>query len=159
VLGLPDSIRAGLFDLDELVRGCTDDLLYDLVTALQDGVGDSARAPERSFSRVVFVDAVDPKPKPGEFPTELTVSYEIAATLRGDLPPPDIARTAVLLPITTPPVQVPHLVSAGIAEACRQRLAIHLLTPAGQDSLDHRLGRLWRCLPGRRLRRELGLFG
>src|SRR6266568_1410802 len=35
--------RAGLFDLDELVRGRTDDLLHDLVTALQDGVGDTAR--------------------------------------------------------------------------------------------------------------------
>jgi hypothetical protein len=105
--------RPGLYDEVEIAG--TVSVPRTLTPAMLIGVGDSARAPERSFSRVVFVDAVDPKPKPCEFPSELTVSYEIAATLRGDLPPPDIVRTAVLLPITTPPVQVPHLVSAGIA--------------------------------------------
>ena len=86
-----------------------------LTPAMLDGVGDTARDPQRAFSRIVLFDAVDPKPAPGEFPTELTVSYEIAATLRDELPSPDIVQASILLPITTPPVQVPHLVSAGIA--------------------------------------------
>ncbi len=86
-----------------------------LTPAMLDGVGDTARDPQRAFSRIVFLDAVDPKPAPGEFPTELTVSYEIVATLRDELPSPDIVQASILLPITTPPVQVPQLVSAGIA--------------------------------------------
>ena len=43
------------------------------------------------------------------------MSYEIVATLRDELPSPDIVRASILLPITTPPVQVPQLISAGIA--------------------------------------------
>lgn len=84
-------------------------------------VGAGARDPVRQFSQVVFLDAVDPKPKlkpeseSVEFPSELTVSYEITFNLRDALPTQEAARAAVLLPVTTPPVQVPRLVSAGIA--------------------------------------------
>ena len=86
-----------------------------LTPAMLDGVGDTARDPQRAFSRIVFFDAVDPKPAPGEFPNELTVSYEIVATLRDELPSPEVVRASILLPVTTPPVQVPLLISAGIA--------------------------------------------
>ena len=79
------------------------------------GIGDDARDPKRAFTRIVFVDAVDPKPSPLPFPAELTVSYEIAATLRDGAAAPAPAQVSVLLPVTTPPAQVPHLVSAGIA--------------------------------------------
>ena len=85
------------------------------------GAGLGARAPLRQFTRVVFLDAVDPKPKarpagqPVEFPTELTIAYEIAFALRDGLPAPDVVDVQVLLPVTTPPVQVPRLISAGIA--------------------------------------------
>jgi hypothetical protein len=86
-----------------------------LTPAMLDGVGDTARDPQRAFSRIVFLDAVDPKPAPGEFPSELTVSYEIVATLRDELPSPEVVRASIVLPVTTPPVQVPRLISAGIA--------------------------------------------
>lgn len=86
-----------------------------LAPAALEQVGDAARDPRRAFTRIVFLDAVDPKPEPGDFPTELTVAYEIAPVLRDGLPPPDSAQVSVLLPVTTPPVQVPHLISAGIA--------------------------------------------
>ena len=85
------------------------------------GDGDGARAPRRQASQLVFVDAVDPKPRlhppgePAEFPSELTVSYDIAFVLRDDVPAPAPAAASILLPVTTPPVQVPRLVSAGIA--------------------------------------------
>ncbi len=78
-------------------------------------VGDGARDPQRAFSQLVFIDALDPKPRPGGFPTELSVSYEISAVLRDGVPAPAALQLGVLLPVTTPPVQVPHLVSAGIA--------------------------------------------
>ena len=83
--------------------------------------GDGARGPRRQASRLVFVDAVDPKPKlrppgqPAEFPSELTLSYDIAFVLRDEVPAPAPAAASILLPVTTPPVQVPRLVSAGIA--------------------------------------------
>ncbi len=83
--------------------------------------GDGARALRRQASRLVFVDAVDPKPKlrppgePVEFPGELTVSYDIAFVLRDEVPAPATATASILLPVTTPPVLVPRLVSAGIA--------------------------------------------
>jgi len=105
--------RPGHADVVELAG--TISLPRTLAPAALDQVGDAARDPQRAFTQIVFLDAVDPKPRPGEFPTELTVSYEIAPTLRDGLPPPDGAQISVLLPVTTPPVQVPHLVSAGIA--------------------------------------------
>ena len=79
------------------------------------GIG--ARAPQRQFTHVVFIDAMDPKPRvqPPEFPNELTLSYEISAVLRDPVDAPDPVTASVRLPITTPPVQVPVLVSAGIA--------------------------------------------
>ena len=43
------------------------------------------------------------------------VEYEIAPALNGELPAPGTVTKSILLPITTPPVQVPHLTSAGIA--------------------------------------------
>ncbi|MEO5732910.1 MAG: hypothetical protein ABIN96_16195 [Rubrivivax sp.] len=88
------------------------------------GPGDveaGARAPCRQSSQLVFIDAIDPKPglrppgEPVEFPSELTVSYEIAFVLRDGVPAADSATASILLPVTTPPVQVPRLVSAGIA--------------------------------------------
>lgn len=75
----------------------------------------------RQSTEILFFDAFDPKPKPnpppeaGEFPTEITIEYEIAPAFKDDLPPPAPMTEGILLPITTPPVQVPKLISAGIA--------------------------------------------
>ncbi len=100
----------------------------------EDGAGgaadDGARAPQRQSSQIVFIDAFDPKPRPApvpepllpnapaqpaNFPSETTVSYEISFTLRDGVEPPAAATAQIVLPVTTPPVQVPRLVSAGIA--------------------------------------------
>src|SRR2546426_2104992 len=46
--------RAGLFDFDEFIGGCTDDFLYDLAAAFQDRIGDPARVqPNRPAGVVV----------------------------------------------------------------------------------------------------------
>jgi len=90
-------------------------------TAIGPDDADGARAARRQASQFVFIDAVDPKPKlpaagqPALFPTEVTVSYEIGFMLRDGVESPTPAAAAILLPVTTPPVQVPRLVSAGIA--------------------------------------------
>ena len=104
-------------------------------SALPQVAGD-ARDPQRAFSQLVFIDAIDPKPQPGQFPTELTVTYEISALLRDGLPAPAPLQMAVLLPVTTPPVQVPQLVSAGIA------LSPHLAT-ADYAATAQRQRMLW----------------
>jgi hypothetical protein len=77
----------------------------------------------RQTTEILFFDAFDPQPKanpdpgpePGEFPTEITIEYELAPAFKDDLPPPEPITEGILLPITTPPVQVPKLISAGIA--------------------------------------------
>ena len=72
--------------------------------------------PDRSGTDLIFFDAVDPKPQPGQFPAELTLQYTLKPQF--DTPPvqsdPPLT-VSVFLPITTPPAQVPRLVSAGIA--------------------------------------------
>ncbi len=96
------------------------------------GTPADARDPARMSSRMVFIDAIDPKPRPldptaakreprdaaaeaAQFPAELDVTYTITATLADGVASPDPLAATVLLPIATPPVQVPVLVSAGIA--------------------------------------------
>lgn len=82
--------------------------------------------PQRDSTRLLFIDAVDPKnprfqaPPNGKelrFPDTIEVSYNIttrfkkdhAAQQDGDL------KLEVSLPITTPPGQIPRIASAGIA--------------------------------------------
>ncbi len=80
-------------------------------TAVRRGV-----ALDRSHTDLVFFDAIDPKPVPGEFPGELEVTYMVVPQFREPprLPAPEWAAT-VRLPMAAPPVQVPRIVSAGIA--------------------------------------------
>ena len=137
--------RPGQDDVVELAGTVTLPRAVGAATAAAADAGPAglgARAPLRQSTRVVFLDAVDPKPKinpagePVLFPTELTISYVVDVVLRDGLPAPDSVAAAVLLPITTPPVQVPRLVSAGIA------LSPHI--PAGDYSATNQRERmLW----------------
>jgi hypothetical protein len=85
------------------------------------GVSQDPRDPARQSTKILFFDAYDPKPTPkpppqtGEFPTEITFEYEIAPTFKDEVPPPAPFTENILVPIATPPAQVPKLVSAGIA--------------------------------------------
>ena len=79
-----------------------------------DGVPADVRTKARQWTDLIFFDAFDPKPKPDDHPTEAIVTYQLAFTLKGPAAPPVDPRT-VRLPVTTPPSQVPQLVSAGIA--------------------------------------------
>jgi hypothetical protein len=69
-------------------------------------------------TRLIFLDAVDPQPKAGEFPAIKTPEWVVEPRLR-DLPETAnaaLARTlSIRLPVAAKPRQTPKLVSAGIA--------------------------------------------
>lgn len=73
-------------------------------------------------SDIVFLDAIDPKPGAGQFPRELDLTYTLVPTFRSapENPDPDLT-LSLHLPVTTPPAQIPRLVSAGIALSPYQR--------------------------------------
>jgi hypothetical protein len=92
------------------------------VGQLQPGAAVAAEAlaspgPDRTQTDLLFLDAFDGKAPPGQFPQPATLDYEVHAnwqTAPTSYPDP-VASVSVEVPITTPPVQVPQLVSAGIA--------------------------------------------
>jgi hypothetical protein len=72
---------------------------------------------DRSGTELLFLDTIDAAPAPGHSPRPLTGHYELLASYRtapAQLDNP-LAVEDVTLPITTPPQQVPRLVSVGIA--------------------------------------------
>jgi hypothetical protein len=79
--------------------------------------------PRRNASRIVFIDAVEPKkPAPGnaepDFPDTIDVTYTLETRFKAGHAQQDedpAKSLHLLLPITTPPAQVPRIVSAGIA--------------------------------------------
>ncbi|GGI29149.1 hypothetical protein [Pedobacter mendelii] len=75
--------------------------------------------PERGYSRLLFLDAFDPKEAASVFPSEIILSYRIETHFKKDGIPAisdrPIADKEIHLPVTIIPAQVPKLVSAGIA--------------------------------------------
>jgi hypothetical protein len=87
---------------------------------------ESLHNPKRNYTRVVFIDAVEPKnermqeaPNDHEprFPDTIEVEYTISTHYKeGHAEERDTPEELdIVLPITTPPSQVPKIVSAGIA--------------------------------------------
>ncbi len=80
--------------------------------------------PDRSYTRVVFIDAVEPKkdvtkPALNQFPNTIDVSYEVKPHFINSVIPAAAEAEAVergcRLPVTNVPKQVPKIVAAGIA--------------------------------------------
>jgi hypothetical protein len=93
--------------------------------------------PTRTATDLVFFDVVDPKPDAGGFPAELTLNYTLTPSFVS--PPKNVdapVTVSVELPMTTPPTQVPKLVSAGIALSTYVRSADYSTT-------DQRRRALW----------------
>jgi hypothetical protein len=90
--------------------------------------------PDRSHTRLVFLDAMPPRLGPDGLPYELAVTYRATLHLEGGGTVDQVTDTR--LPIVTPPTQVPRVVAAGIS-----------LTPYGHDddyaATDSRTKRLW----------------
>ena len=74
--------------------------------------------PDRTGTDLVFFDAIDPKPAPGELPKELLKHYSVTPLFRE---PPQLKdeplEWSVRLPVAAAPVQTPKLVSAGLASS------------------------------------------
>jgi hypothetical protein len=96
---------------------------------------DALAAPDRSQTDLIFIDAIEPKPAPGTFPQELTPTYRVTANLQGapTVDPP--LSLAIRLPVTTPPSQVPRVVSAGVALSPYQRSAAYSTTGTRRRAL------------------------
>ena len=92
------------------------------------------QTPERAFTRIIFFDGINPQPLPGDFPQELQVAYTVTTNFTNAAP--QQYPLAIRLPITTPPVQVPKIVSTGIAES-----PYHHSPTYSETSLRHRY--LW----------------
>ncbi len=110
------------------------------------------QTPNRSLTRIVFFDAVNPQVAPPAFPRELNLSYTVTAqfteaTAQNFVFP-------ITLPITTNPAQTPKIVSTGIAESPYQHSATYSSTSLRdrylwvefdqpiQDSDDNYFGRV-----------------
>ena len=86
------------------------------------GAGQEAQGDDRNSSTLVFLDAIDPKPAPGALPRELDASYTVTPVFKSAPVQVDADLSeSIRLPVTTPPAQVPKLVSAGLALSPYQR--------------------------------------
>ena len=74
-----------------------------------------AVTPDRSGTRIIFFDAIDPNPAAGAFPAELSPDYTVTAAL--EAASAQTLALPVTLPITTPPAQTPKIVATGLAES------------------------------------------
>ena len=90
--------------------------------------------PERAFTRLIFLDAVDPQTAPPRkdqpadvhFPDTIALTYSIEP--RFPTPPLNVDPALSLslsLPVTTAPVQVPRIVAAGLALSEYRRSAAY----------------------------------
>ena len=71
---------------------------------------------DRSHTRVVFFDAVDPKDFPGPFPEPQNIAYTVTPAFKAPPSQQDPAKQLdMTVPVAVPPAQVPRVVSAGIA--------------------------------------------
>ncbi len=135
--------RPGLADVVELVGLVR--LPHAIGPKAVSGASADVRAEARQWTDLIFFDAFDPKPlisqppagpppaepQPGEHPTEITVRYELTATFKGPAPI-SFEPAEIRLPVTTPPWQVPRLVSAGIALSPYQAAADYSSTESRQ---------------------------
>lgn len=72
--------------------------------------------PDRDHTTLIFIDAVEPKPANDGFPDVLELSYELVPYFKDEnIPKSDNWSADLSLPVTTPPSQVPKIVSAGVA--------------------------------------------
>ncbi len=88
-------------------------------------------------TRIIFFDAVDPKPKVGKHPGELEVSYTLTPRWKQEPAEADAPFSAtIMLPIAAPPDGTPSLASAGIGLSPFRRAADY-------SSSDPRRRALW----------------
>jgi hypothetical protein len=75
----------------------------------------AAQNPDRNHTSLIFFDGYDPKPAKGEKLLEPSLTYKVVPAFRDNVTPADSRGWTLRVPITTPPAQVPKIVSAGLA--------------------------------------------
>jgi hypothetical protein len=83
---------------------------------------------DRAHTRVVFFDAFNPQPTAPAFPRESVLNYTVSAAFPSGST--QQSTYSIRVPITTPPVQVPRVVSTGIAESPYQHAPDYSATTA-----------------------------
>jgi len=101
------------------------DLIVGEIEVKRTASFESLHDPLRNYTRIVFIDAVEPKnprtqkmnPKEPRFPDTIEVTYSVSTQFKADEAgmKDDDENLEITLPITTPPAQVPKFASAGIA--------------------------------------------
>jgi len=95
------------------------DVVVGDIEMLRTAPFDALKNANRNSTRIIFIDAVEPtKDKPNnasqpDFPDTIELEYTLEARFKGNHQYETNAD--VMLPITTPPAQVPKVVSAGLA--------------------------------------------
>lgn len=79
-------------------------------------LGDLSTPPDRTSTRIVFLDAIVPHPAVGAFPAVLNPAYTVTTTFPTAAPLQE-SYTTLRLPITTQPAQTPKIVATGIVES------------------------------------------
>ncbi len=82
-------------------------------TVSQLALGNLGNLPNRSTTRIIFFDAVEPKPPAGLFPSELNPQWSVSCNFPSAAPLTKLY--AARLPITVPPAQTPKIAATGIA--------------------------------------------
>jgi hypothetical protein len=97
---------------------------------------DALISPDRTSTDLVFFDVVEPKPDAGQFPAEINLNYTITPSFVA-APKTVYAplTVSVELPMTTPPAQLPRLVSAGVALSAYTRSPNYSTTDARQRAV------------------------
>ena len=91
---------------------------------------------DRSVTRVVFLDAVDPQPVAPHHPEELRLHYRLRPRFRRPAATePDTIELSIDLPIAAPPTQTPKLAAAGLALSPFERAADYSSTEPRQRML------------------------
>jgi hypothetical protein len=105
-------------------------------------LGEDALFPDRrTTTRLIFFDAVDPVPPPGQFPKIAHPTWIVRPRLRESAAAPGDAALAwsqdIEFPIASPPRQMPKVVSAGVA------LSPYMREEPGYSSTEPRRRALW----------------
>jgi hypothetical protein len=115
--------------------------------------------PLRDHTELVFFDAIDPTPDPGQFPAELNPKWKVTASLDGTPTVDAPIEIGARLPVTVTPAQVPSIASVGVALSDyvhspdysqtepRQRMLWIEFTDAIKDPEDAYFGRVLAYAP------------
>ena len=132
--GSPTLVVNRMVTLPDAIGAVSESVDVGAIELMNSINGQAAKKPDRSFTRMVFIDALPPRMGPDGFPYEMAVTYKVRLQLEGGGGANQSIETR--LPIVTPPTQLPEVVAAGIA-----------LTPYGRDadytSTASRTKRLW----------------